>query len=161
MSNNIIETLKELNVSGEDYVYLNYADTADVWHISDDHVQTALRETSTADLLAAALATRGVSVLSRYNEDILVNIRDNGLLADYDRDGGFEGYLAGVIRQEAYELDLLTISVERHDHKRGTCEVASNIKVAVGDLRGLDNADKFTSGWEVAVSTASGTLILS
>jgi hypothetical protein len=157
----IVNTLQELNVADDNFVYLNYVDRASVWHITDDHVESALSETSTADILAGALATPGVTVLSRYDEDILVNIRDNGLLEDYDRDGDFEGYLAGVIRQEAYELDLLSISVERHDHKRGTCEVASNIKVTAADLRGLDYPDAFVSGWEVAVQTAAGTLTLS
>jgi hypothetical protein len=157
----IVNTLQELNVADDNFVYLNYVDRASVWHITDDHVESALSETSTADILAGALATPGVTVLSRYDEDILVNIRDNGLLEDYDREGDFEGYLAGVIRQEAYELDLLSISVERHDHKRGTCEVASNIKVTAADLRGLDNPDAFTRGWEVAVQTAAGTLTLS
>tara|TARA_Y100000310_G_scaffold341949_1_gene443037 strand:+ start:10733 stop:11215 length:483 start_codon:yes stop_codon:yes gene_type:complete len=156
----IVNTLEELNVADDNYVYLNYVDRASVWHISDDHVETALQETSTADILAGALATPGVTVLSRYDEDVLANIRDNGLLDDYDRDGDFEDYLADVIRQEAYELDLLSISVERHDHKRGTCEVASNIKVTVADLRALDDADVFTSGWEVAIQTAAGTLTL-
>ena len=158
---NIIDTLQELNVADDNYVYLNYVDSTSVWHISDDHVESALRETSTADLLASALATPGVTVLSRYDEDILVTIRENGLLEDYDHEGGFESYLAGVIRQEAYELDLLSISVERHDHKRGTCEVASNIKVTAAELRGLDNANTFTQGWEVAVQTDTGTLTLS
>ena len=71
MGDNIIETLKELNVSSEDYVYLNYTDSAEVWHISDDYVSTALGETETAAMLAGAMATTGVTVLSRYDEDIL------------------------------------------------------------------------------------------
>ena len=33
----IVETLQELGISGESFVYLNYEDRASVWHISDDY----------------------------------------------------------------------------------------------------------------------------
>jgi hypothetical protein len=161
MGDNIIETLKELNVSGEDYVYLNYEDSAEVWHISDDYINTALGETETAAMLAGAMATTGVTVLSRYDEDILATMRDEGMLDDYERDGYFEDYLAAKIQEEAYQYDLLTISTERHDHKRGTCEIAANIKVAAADLYGLgDGANSFVAGFDVVIQTAAGTLTL-
>jgi hypothetical protein len=161
MGDNIIETLKELNVSGEDYVYLNYLDSAEVWHISDDYITTALGETETASMLASAMATTGVTVLSRYDEDILGTMRDEGMLDDYERDGYFEDYLAEKIREEAYQYDLLTITTERHDHKRGTCEVAANIKVAAADLYNLGSgANSFVSGFDVVVQTKAGTLTL-
>ena len=161
MGDNIIETLKELNVSSEDYVYLNYTDSAEVWHISDDYVSTALGETETAAMLAGAMATTGVTVLSRYDEDILGTMRDEGMLDDYDRDGYFEDYLTGKVQEEAYQYDLLTITTERHDHKRGTCEVAANIKVAAADLYNLgDGANSFVSGFDVVVQTKAGTLTL-
>ena len=161
MGDNIIETLKELNVSSEDYVYLNYTDSAEVWHISDDYVSTALGETETAAMLAGAMATTGVTVLSRYDEDILGTMRDEGMLDDYDRDGYFEDYLTEKVQEEAYQYDLLTITTERHDHKRGTCEVAANIKVAAADLYNLgDGANSFVSGFDVVVQTSAGTLTL-
>jgi hypothetical protein len=157
----IIETLQGLNVSNEDYVYLNYEDSASVWHISDDYVETALSDTSTASVLAAALATPGVTVLSRYEEDILGAMRDEGMLEDYDREEWFEEYLTEKIQEEAYQHDLLTISTERHDHKRGTCEIAANIKVRAGDLYELGaGADSFVSGFEVVVQTTAGLLTL-
>mgnify|MGYP003653090174 FL=1 len=161
MGDNIIETLKELNVSNEDYVYLNYTDSAEVWHISDDYVSTALGETETAAMLAGVVATKGVTVLSRYDEDILATMRDEGMLDDYDREGYFEDYLTEKIQEEAYQYDLLTISTERHDHKRGTCEIAANIKVAAADLYNLGaGANSFVSGFDVVVQTAAGTLTL-
>jgi len=161
MDDNIIETLKELNVSAEDYVYLNYLDSAEIWHISDDYIATALGDTETASMLASAMATAGVTVLSRYDEDILGTMRDEGMLDDYERDGYFEDYLADKIREEAYQYDLLTITTERHDHKRGTCEVAANIKVAAADLYNLGSgANSFVAGFDVVVQTKAGTLTL-
>ena len=159
---NIVETLRDLNVAEEDFVYLNYEDSAEVWHISDDYIETALGETDTASVLGVALATPGVTVLSRYDEDILGNMRDEGMLDEYERDGDFEWFLTSKIQEEAYQYDLLTISTERHDHKRGTCEVAANLKVKAGELYALGDAgaNAFMSGFDVAVQTATGTLTL-
>ena len=157
----INETLRELNVAEDDYVYLNYEDRADVWHISDDYIANALGETETASMLAGLLATPGVVVMSRYEDDILDSMRSEGMLDDYDHENWFEEYLTDKIREEAYQYDLLTISTERHDHKRGTCEVASNVKVKAGELYALGKkADSFVSGFDVVVQTASGTLTL-
>jgi len=158
---NIIETLKGLNVNGDDFVYLNYEDHAGVWHISDDYVESALGETDTAAMLARLLATPNITVYSRYEDDILAEMRDNDLLEDYDREGWFEGYLTETLQQEAYQWDLLTISTERHDHKRGTCEIAANVKVRAHELYALgSNAANFVAGFDVVVQTDNGLLTL-
>ena len=158
---NIVETLENLHIQEDDFVYLNYEDRADVWHISDDYIETALTGTETASMLAGLLAVKEVTVYSRYEEDILENMRDNGLLEDYDREDWFEDFLTETIQAEAYEWDLLTISTERHDHKRGTCEVAANVKVRARDLFALGaSADSFISGFDVVVQTAEGLLTL-
>ena len=159
----IIKTLRELNVAEDDYVYLNYEESVSVWHITDDYIETALGETTTASMLAGLLVCPGnITVLSRYDEDILENMRAEGMLDDYDREGWFEEYLTDKIREEAYQYDLLTISTERHDHKRGTCEVASNVKVRAGELYGLGDrlADAFVSGFDLVIQTDNGLLTL-
>ena len=158
---NIIETLQNVGVTDDDYIYLNYEDSAEVWHIADDHVEAALSETNTAGMLARLLATSGITVLSRYEEDVLQIMRDEGLLEDYEHDDSFEEYLADKIREEAYEHDLLTISTERHDHKRGTCEIAVNMKVTAAELFSLgDTADSFVAGFDIIVQTPNGLLTL-
>jgi len=159
----IIDTLRELNVAEDDYVYLNYEESVSVWHITDDYIESALAETSTASMLAGLLACPGnITVLSRYNEDILENMRDEGLLEDYEREDYFEEYLTETIQEKAYEYDLLTVSTERHDHKRGTCEVASNVKVLAGELYSLGDrlADAFVGGFDIVVQTKNGLLTL-
>jgi len=157
----IIETLRRHNVTADDYIYLNYEDSTEVSHILDDYITGALGETDTAGMLAGLLATSGVTVLSRYEEDILGSMRSEGLLEDYDYTGRFEEYLTQKLREEAYHYDLLTISTERHDHKRGTCEVASNVKVKAGELYALGKtADGFVAGFDIVIQTAAGTLTL-
>jgi hypothetical protein len=159
----IIKTLRELNVAEDDYVYLNYEESVSVWHITDDYIETALGETTTASMLAGLLACPGnITVLSRYEEDILDLMRGEGLLDAYEHDGFFEVYLTETIREKAYEYDLLTISTERHDHKRGACEVASNVKVLAGELYNLGDrmADVFVAGFDIVVQTKNGLLTL-
>jgi hypothetical protein len=106
---NIVDKLQDLQVHGDDYVYLNYEESTSVWHISDDHIEGALTETDTAQVLARLLATPGITVFSRYEENILEIMRDEGLLDGYEKDGTFEQYLVETIQKEAYEYDLLTI----------------------------------------------------
>lgn len=158
---NVVESLQALNIAADDFVYLNYEDRMEVWHISDDYVQNALDETETAAMLARLLVTSGIKVYSRYEDDILTDMRDNGLLDNYDHEDWFEDYLTETIQAYAYEWDLLTISTQRHDHKRGTCEISANVKVRAGELYELrSEADFFVSGFDIVVQTPSGLLTL-
>ena len=158
---NIVDELQALGVLADEYVYLNYEESVTVWHISDDYIESALNETGTAGMLGGLLATPGIAVLSRYEEDVLGIMRDEGLLDEYQRDGYFEEYLTEKIREEAYQYDLLTISTERHDHKRGTCELAVNVKVRAGELFELgDKATSFVAGFDVVIQTKNGLLML-
>jgi hypothetical protein len=159
---NIVDTLKKLEIKGEDFVYLNYEDSVSVWHITDDYIDNALDETDTASKLAMLLATPGLTVYSRYEENILDEMRSNDLLEGYNRDGCFEEYLTETLQRYAYEYDLLTISTERQDHKRGTCAIAANVKVRASELYELGAlADAVAAGFDVVVQTNSGTLVLS
>ena len=144
---NIIDKLQSLQVGGDDYVYLNYEESTSVWHISQ--------------VLARLLVTPGIRVFSRYEENILELMRDEGLLDGYEKDGTFEQYLVETIQKEAYEYDLLTISTERHDHKRGTCEIAANVKVFASELFKLgEGASSFVAGFDVVIQTKNGILTL-
>ena len=51
----IVKKLRELNVSDEDYVTLNYTEGADVWHINESHVEETVSETNTASMLGNLL----------------------------------------------------------------------------------------------------------
>ena len=63
----IVETLRELGIAEEDYVYLNYEDVASIWHISDDYISTALADTSTAPILASLLARQPVDCITKFH----------------------------------------------------------------------------------------------
>ena len=53
----IVNTLRELNVSEDDVVTLSYSEGADVWHINESHVQESVGETGTASMLAGLLVS--------------------------------------------------------------------------------------------------------
>jgi len=157
----IVDALREFSVSEDSFVNLNYGSTAEVWHITDDYISGALIETATASMLAALLATKTLTVYSRWDENILEEMRNNGLLDDYDREDWFEGYLTETIQNAAYEYDLLSVTTEKYDHKRGACAVESSIKIPVSEVLELgDTADDLFAEWNVSVRTKSGVLTL-
>lgn len=166
---NITNTLRELNVVDGAYVTLRYTEGADVWHINDSHVEDAVGETSTAALLAGLLAS-GVTVSDTYSEgDLLGEMRSNGLLDDYDREGGFEDYLTEQLVSTIYDGEYsLEYSTEQYDHKRGRCDISTTVRVRAGDLYELSDdtssfvsADSVVRGFDVSVQTPAGTLTLS
>ena len=166
---NITNTLRELNVADGAYITLRYTEGADVWHINESHVADAVGETSTAALLAGLLAS-GVTVSDTYSEgDLLGEMRSNGLLDDYDREGGFEDYLTEQLVSTIYDGEYsLEYSTEQYDHKRGRCDISTTVRVRAGDLYELSDdtssfvsADSVVRGFDVSVQTPAGTLTLS
>lgn len=165
---NITNTLRELNVADGAYVTLSYTEGADVWHINESHVEDAVGETSTAALLAGLLAS-GVTVSDTYNEgDLLAEMRSNGLLDDYEREGGFEDYLTEQLASTIYDGEYsLEYSTEQYDYKRGRCDISTTVRVRAGDLYQIDDnessfvsADSVVRGFDVSVQTPAGTLTL-
>ena len=164
---NILNTLKELSVGDDALLTLSYSEGADVWHINESHVEETVGETSTADKLAALLASP-VPVFGSWGDtvegaDILNEMRANGSLDDYERgDYCFEEYLRGVLADTIYDNEYsLEYSTEQYDYKRGRCEISLNVRVRAKDVAALGgNADALVSGFDVAVKTSAGTLTL-
>ena len=168
----IVNTLRSLQIKEDDYVTLSYSDGADVWHINESHVEETVAETSTASMLAVVLAS-GIPVYSEWGSpanftDIVSQMRCDGALDDYDREGWFEEYLTKVLATTIYDNEYcLEYSTEQYDYKRGRCDISANVRVRAGDLYILDEkhgspaaADSVVSGFNVSVKTSSGTLTL-
>jgi hypothetical protein len=168
----IVNKLRELNVSDENYVTLSYTEGAEVWHVNDSHVEEAVSETGTAAMLAGLLAS-GVTVSDKYSDgDLLAEMRGNGLLEDYEREGGFEDYLTEQLVSTIYDGDYaLAYSTTQYDYKRGRCDISTEVRVRAGDLYavGADKTGRFAfvspnnvvRGFKVSVQTPAGTLTLS
>ena len=157
---NIIKKLKELGVEETDFVTLSYTAGTDVWHINESYVEETVGETDTAAMLAGLLAA-GVPVYN-YGSAILEEMRFNGALDDYDREGWFEEYLTEVLATTIYDGEYgLDYSTEQYDYKRGFCNISTEVQVQVADVYALgDTADSFVSGFDVTVATKAGKLTL-
>ena len=171
----LVTRLRELHVDANDYLTLIYSEGAEVWHCTDSYVQESVAETDTAAMLAGLLAT-GVPIYSVYGEmdsgsDLLNEMRDNGLLEDYDYEGWFEEYLTEQLQATIYDGEYsLEHSTEHYDYKRGRCEISTEVRVRAGDFYDMADyqtegalfvsPDNIVSGFEVTVRTKAGTLTL-
>lgn len=171
-----VNRLKELEVSEDSFVTLNYTEGNDVWHINDGYVTDSVHETATASLLAGLLAS-GIPVYSNWGEpsegsDILNNLRDNGELDDYERgEEYFQDYITERLAETIYDGEYsLEYSTEQYDYKRGRCDISTEVQVRISDIFNADDAttgrfqyfdaDNFVSAFEVSVETPDGTLTL-
>ena len=69
--------------------------------------------------------------------DILNEMRANGLLEDYDSEGlGFGDYISRRSWQETiYDGEYsLEYSTTQYDYKRGRCDISTEVRVRAGDL---------------------------
>ena len=171
----LVTRLRELHVDADDCLTLSYSDASEVWHCTDTYVEESVAETDTAAMLAGLLSS-GVPVYSAYGStepgcDILNEMRDNGLLDDYDYSGWVEEYLTEKLQETIYEGEYsLEHSTTQYDFKRGRCEISTEIRIKAGDL--YDMADfenesavgvtpaSLVTGFEVSVRTNAGTLTL-
>ena len=62
---NVINKLRELNVSEDSFLTLSYTEGNDVWHINDGYVNDSVYETETAGYLGNLLASN-IPVYSQY-----------------------------------------------------------------------------------------------
>ena len=149
----LYEKIKSLGVEDDVKVNFSYEQGADVFHYTDDALETAMGETGFANTLAEAI-TGGI--LYKMGNGILEEMRDEGLLDEYERgDEAFTDFVADVISDEHWNYDWFEHSTEKYDHKRGYTSLSAEFDVRLGDLK-----DEFLplSGWQVSVQTPNGHL---
>ena len=171
MSNNIVKKLTELKVEDSALLTVSYSEGADVWHINESHVEETVGETDTAQVFASLLSS-GIPVYSQWGStddgaDILNQMRDNGALDDYDRDGYFEDFIQGVLTETIYDNEYdLEYSTQQYDYKRGRCDISVTVRCRASDLYAQDKKTDATSvdsalgAFELTVDTDAGTLTL-
>ena len=151
----LYKKIKSLGVGDDAKVTFTWEEGCDVLHYTEEHVETAIGQTGVANILAAAITA---GVLYKKGNDVLEEMRDNGLLDDYKRgEESFADYVADVISENHWDYDWFENSTEKYDHKRGFTTLSMEFRVPVGDLK-----DEFypLSGWEAAVQTNAGYLTL-
>ena len=147
------DKIKALGVDDETRVDFSWEEGCDVLHYNETHVETAMGETGAAYVLAEAI-TEGV--LYEKGNEILEEMRDEGLLDEYERgDECFTDFVAEVISDSFYEYDWIEQSTQRFDHKRGWTDLSMELSVPLVDLK-----DEFCPlvGWTAKVQTPNGYL---
>ena len=157
MSVTIIDTINNLNVTDDTIVTLKYEDSHDGWHSTGELESEAVRETSTADMVAELITDKTLQVRTSFGDELALDaLRDTDLLEEYDRgDFAFEQFIAETIRENPYDTDeFVEFSTEQYDHKRGNCTVSAEFTTTVANLKeGVDNA----TGWTASFEHGGGT----
>ena len=152
------EVLETVELVPDAVATLTHTDGTEVFHYTDDYVDGALVETTTAERLAELLALPGVTVGNAHGSvDLLHEMREDGLLDDYDHDFTFSDYLAEVLRTTHYDYYWLHTTTERYDYKRGRCDVTATVQVAIEDII---ERPHIVNGWSVTIPTTNGTLAI-
>ncbi len=156
---NIIEKLKNLNLDDDATVHFTFSEGTDVFVHNETEVETALSETTVVEAFCELISQTGLQATSTWGETyILDSLRDEGYLEDYERDFTFPEYLADVINENFYDVDLVEYNIEKYDHKRGFCTLTANLNVTMANL--LESNPYVSSEWTVSVQTPAGRLTL-
>ena len=139
----------------ETSVSLTYSEGADCFMHTEDQIETALAETDVVSRFANLVTTRGLSVQTRWGNNVIEEIRDQGHLEEYPRDFTFSEFVDDIIRENYYDLDLIEHSTEAYDHKRGFCTLTADVTVSAQDLM---STDVDLSGWTISLKTDGGVL---
>ena len=147
--------LNNLNVPDDSMVSLTFSEGTECFMHTEDQVETAMAETDVVQKFSELVTTPGLEVQTRWGNNVLEEIRYQGLLEDYERDETFTEFVDDVIRSNYYDLDLLEHQTEAYDYKRGFCTLTADVIVRAKDLK-TNFVD--LSGWTISVETENGTL---
>ena len=148
------DKIKALGATDETTVKFSWEEGCDVFHYNETHVETAMSETGAAYALAEAI-TEGV--FYEKGNSVLEEMREDGLLDEYERDGGFTDFVAEVIDSEFYNYDWIEQSTQRFDHKRGWTDISLSLSIPLGDLK--DTEYNPLPSWDCQVRDGNGNLV--
>ena len=145
--------LMKANLDDNTNVSLSYSVGDDVVHAWDGFEEQVMNDSgllqSVAELITEPL----------FKNDIIQDMRENGDLDNYPRDGsGFAEYVAEVIQDDIWEHEWIEQQTERYDYKRGYHTITARINTTVGDI--MNAPDFLFTGWEAQVNTGHGRLVV-
>ena len=153
----ILESLKSLNLDNDAVVSLSYTGGTDVFVHNETEVETALSDTDVVSTFADLVATPGLNTETQYGGNVLESLRAEGLLDDYARDYTFSEYLAEMITDNFYDVEMIEYTTEKYDHKRGFCTLSADVNVTMGNV--LETMPCLV-GWKASVQTDNGMLVI-
>ena len=150
------DKIKALGADDETTVGFYWEEGCDVFHYNETHIETAMGETNAANELAEAI-TEGVFYAK--GNSILDEMREDGLLDEYERDGGFVDFVADVIGESFYDYDWINQSTQRFDHKRGWTDLSMALSIPLGHLKEDSYNYNPLPGWTCQVRDGKGNLV--
>ena len=151
----IYTKLQSLNLPEDAKVSLRFSEGTDVFVHNETEVETALSDTDVVNRFSELISTRGLNAQTRWGDNIMQEMREQGMLDEYERDDTFSDFIAEMMHDNFYEFDFIEASTEKYDHKRGFCTLSTEIEVPVANLMQVQ-PDLF--GWDVVVETPLGIL---
>jgi Tfp pilus assembly protein FimV len=155
--NPIYDNIVSLNIPNDAKVKLRCEGTADCFLMNEDEIETAISETNVVENTATLLATPGLNLTTAWHGNVLDALRDEGFLDDYERDGTFVEYLTEVLTDNFYDHDLINTSIEKYDHKRGTCTLTAELYTTIANL--LEIKPRLL-GWSAHINHNQAIIIL-
>ncbi len=151
----IYTKLQSLNLPEDAKVSLRFSEGTDVFVHNETEVETALSDTDVVDRFSELVSTRGLDAQTRWGNSIMKEMREQGMLDDYERDDTFSDFITEMMHDNFYEFDFIEASTEKYDHKRGFCTLSAEIEVPFANLI---QVQPDLLGWDVVVETPLGIL---
>lgn len=154
----IANKIANLNLPETTKVKLSLSEGCDVFVHNETEVETALENTTVVDSYVSLILEPNFEVTTTWGQNPIEQLREAGLLEDYDRTGWFESYLTEAIYDNFYDAEVIDHSTEKYDHKRGFTTLHAELYTTIGSV--VDSGASLY-GWDVTVETPSGDLTLS
>jgi len=153
------DKIKALGADDETTVNFSWEEGCDVFHYNETHVETALSETNAVYVLAEAI-TEKFGVFYEKGNSILDEMREDGLLDEYERgEGYFTDFVAEVIGDSFYDYDWIEQSTQRFDHKRGWTDLSMALSAPLGHFKEDFYNSNPLPGWTCQVRDGNGNLV--
>jgi hypothetical protein len=151
----IYTKLQSLNLPEDAKVSLRLSEGTDVFVHNETEVETALSDTDVVSRFSELVATRGLDAQTRWGDNIVQEMRNQGMLDDYERDDTFSDFITEMMNDNFYEFDFIEASTEKYDHKRGFCTLSAEVEIPFANLVQIQPD---LLGWDVVVETPLGIL---
>ena len=153
-----ITKLQSLKLPENAMLTLTYEEGADVFHYTGNEVEDAIGETSVIQEFASLISNSKLDARNRWCGNILEHLRNEQWLDDYERgSGNFDEYIAEVLTDNFYDIDMIEYSTEKYDHKRGFTTLTAQVEVPASNYL---EVVPFIIGWTISVETELGTVTI-
>jgi len=147
-----LQKLRNSNLDPDSTARLKFKERVDVNHSTDYFEQNAVKKTNITAFLTDMILNPLLG-----NNQVLAEMRENGMLEDYKRGSfDFENFVQDVVDENWQDYEWVEALTERHDYKRGTTTVSTTVETTVAAISEL--ADFELVGWTVEVDHPMGIL---